>query len=183
VIRQLALGAVALLLLGRAFLFGLVHVGTASMLPAVQPGGTHFYWKLGSPSPGRVVVLRDPAEPEFLHVKRVVAGPGQTVVLKSGRLYVEGARIGRDLLRERHWRSTDCLPRKSEALEESLGENTWEVLGGGDHDPAVVADDAWWVLGDNRGNSSDSRHYGSVPGEWIVGVLGWGWGSRDRCST
>ncbi len=182
-IRSVGLAAIALLLLGRAFLFGLVQVGTASMMPAVQPGETHFYWKLGRPAPGRIVVLRDPAEPEFLHVKRIVAGPGQAVALKSGRLYVEGVRVGQDLLQESNWWSTDCQPRKSELLEETLGATTWEVLGGGDHDPATVEDSAWWVLGDNRGNSSDSRHYGSVPGEWIVGVLGWGWGSRNRCST
>jgi signal peptidase I len=183
VIRNAGLAAIALLLLGRAFLFGLVHVGTASMLPAVQPGETHFYWKLGTPAPGRIVVFRDPAEPEFLHVKRIVAGPGQAVALKSGRLYVEGVRVGRDLLQEKSWWSTDCQPRKSEGLQETLGEMTWEVLGGGDHDPAVVAEGTWWVLGDNRGNSSDSRHFGSVPGEWIEGVLGWGWGSRNRCGT
>jgi len=151
------------------------------MAPAVGSGDTWVYLKTGTPQVGEVVVLRLPDEPGLLHVKRIVASPGQEVQLADGRLYVDGQRVGKDLAERTQWRDTDCVLRESSTLREEIDGRRWEVFSGGDHEPELVGPGQYWLLGDNRGGSSDSRHWGAVDARFIVGKLWLRLASRDRC--
>ncbi|MEE2750263.1 MAG: signal peptidase I [Myxococcota bacterium] len=175
------MAGLAALLIVRAFFIGLVSVGTSSMAPTVRAGEVWAYLKGDSPEVGDVVVVRLPDEPEVLHVKRVVASEGQEVELSEGRLYVNGQRIGKDELERTRWRDTDCVVQESHTLRETLNARDWEIFSGGTHGRTVVGAGGFWLLGDNRGASSDSRHWGAINGDWIVGTLRWRLASPDRC--
>ena len=156
-------------------------VGTSSMAPSVRAGEVWAYLKGGLPELGDVVVLRLPDEPELLHVKRIVAVGGQEVELVEGRLYVDGERIGKDLVERTKWRDTDCVLQETSTLQEALNGADWRIFAGGQHGRQLVRQGHFWLLGDNRGASSDSRHWGAVDADWIVGTLRWRLTSPDRC--
>lgn len=75
-------------------------------------------------------------------VKRVVAEPGQSIEIRDGRVVIDGREIDE--------------PYLSQPTDGAVG-------------PLVLGPDEYYVLGDNRGNSGDSRLYGPLPGEDIVG--------------
>jgi signal peptidase I len=87
------------------------------------------------------LLLRQPEVEEF--IKRVIALPGETVEAHDGAVYVNGRRL----------------------VEPYLPENTPI----GDFDPVTVPPDHLWVMGDNRTNSSDSRVFGPIEIDTIVG--------------
>jgi signal peptidase I len=93
------------------------------------------------PRRGDIVVI-DMSEQSEMLIKRVVGLPGETVEVRRGRVFVEG-----------------------EELDEP-----WTVnQGGGNYGPHVIPPLYVFVLGDNRGASNDSRSFGPVPIEHIVG--------------
>jgi signal peptidase I len=138
---------------------------------------------------GDVVVFRHPSRPHELYVKRVVGLPGETVEIYGTRVYVDGRELP----------ETRALARETapEGPIEVVGEPrvaegaTWTVyyshlrdLGDGDELSALVSTDRgtvavgrpftvppgqYFCLGDNRDNSEDSRFWGPVPRENVVG--------------
>ena len=95
-----------------------------------------------------VVVIRDPTDQDF-SVKRIVAKDGDTVSFKSGAVYVNGKKLREPYL----GRNTGTFPVKR-------------------HEQTIrCRKDEFVVLGDNRQNSLDSRYYGVVPRQNILGML------------
>ncbi len=93
------------------------------------------------PRRGDIVVIQLPAQADML-IKRVVGLPGETIEVRGGEVYIEG----------------ECL------------DEPWAVnLGGGNYSPHTIPPLHVFVLGDNRGASNDSRSFGPVPIEHIVG--------------
>jgi signal peptidase I len=88
----------------------------------------------------------EPSEQNF--VKRVVAGPGDEFYIEDGHSVVNGEAAEEDFIR---------------------------ACGGGQScnltDPVTIPDDEYFMLGDNRGASDDSRFWGPVPKDWIVGKV------------
>jgi signal peptidase I len=101
---------------------------------------------LGRPARrGDVVVLYYPNEPSTRYVKRVIGVPGDTVRIDGGRVYVNGEPIAEPYLSPRYTR-----------LAEPMRETR-------------VREHHYFVMGDNRDNSSDSRAWGLVPERYIIG--------------
>lgn len=129
-----------------------VQVIGTSMVPTLQP--TDFYllnkWVYYFREPERfdVVVLRDPTDQDFA-VKRVIAYGGETVSFKLDGVYVNGKRLSEPYLA----RGVHTYPAKRNEQTIRCGENEFIVLG------------------DNRENSLDSRVYGVVPRQNILGML------------
>jgi len=93
------------------------------------------------PQRGDIVVIDLPNQADML-IKRVIGLPGETIEVRGGEVYIE-----------------------SEQLEES-----WEVnRGGGNYGPKTIPPLQVFVMGDNRGASNDSRNFGPVRIEYIVG--------------
>lgn len=135
------------------FLLQTVSVVGVSMSPTLQDSQRYllnrWIYHFRDPQRAEVVVLRDPLDHGF-SVKRVVAGPGATVYLKKGTLYVDGA-----VLEEPY------LPKHTPTFTaEAASEQLFRC-----------GRDQYFVLGDNRQNSVDSRVYGPVSRQDILGLV------------
>jgi signal peptidase I len=103
-------------------------------------------YELGEPRPGDIVMLYYPLNPEKMFVKRVIAREGDTVRIVDGRVYVNDIPLHDDYV-PAEFRSHD------------------------DWGPQVIQQGYYFVMGDHRNNSSDSRHWGPVPKKYIVGKV------------
>jgi signal peptidase I len=135
------------------FMFQSVVVDGDSMKPTLHNADRYvlnrveYYFR--TPKSEDIVVLRDP-EVGGLAVKRIIAVQGEKVELAGGGVYVNGVR-----LREPY------LPRGTRTFSLKVR----------DHEQFVCGQDEYFVLGDNRNNSADSRVYGVVPRKNILGVV------------
>lgn len=122
------------------------------------PGVDSYVLPLADPHPGDVVVLASP-ESGITLLKRVVAGPGDTVVVRSGHVELNGAEA-----RVVHEAAGDF---------ENLGKVHHPLRidadGGPDFGPVTVPAGSYLVMGDNRGNSHDGRVFGFVARDAIRG--------------
>ena len=135
------------------FILQTVQVVGVSMAPTLSDSQKYllnkwvYYFR--SPKPCDVVVLRDPVDQSFA-VKRVIATEGDRVLIRNGKVYVNGHKLDEPYLLP----GTPTFPYLTRA-EESV------MLGKGEY----------FVLGDNRKNSADSRTYGPVPRRSILGLI------------
>ncbi|MBX3293345.1 MAG: signal peptidase I [Acidobacteria bacterium] len=153
-LRDIFLIIVVFILLGVFFIQPVVVEGT-SMLPQLQDGerllvNKLVYYKLQSVSWGHIergdiVVFWFPNDPDKSYVKRVIGLPGETVELRNGKVYVDGRELTENYLDSDYNTTTPNAPAK------------------------LVEDHHFYVMGDNRDNSSDSRYWGLVPEKYIYG--------------
>jgi signal peptidase I len=105
---------------------------------------------------GDVVVFKYPEEPDRDFIKRVIGLPGETVELRKKRVYINGKPLDEPYV---HF----LVPPSSHA-QEVAASDVREQFG-----PVTVPENAYFVMGDNRDNSQDSRYWGYLPRENIKG--------------
>ena len=132
------------------FGFQVARVDGLSMAPTLEDHDrlivNKLVYELGDPRPGDIVMLYYPLNPEKMFVKRVIAREGDTVRIVDGRVYVNDVPLHDDYV-PAEFRSHD------------------------DWGPQVIQQGYYFVMGDHRNNSSDSRHWGFVPKKYIVGKV------------
>ena len=132
------------------FGFQVARVDGLSMAPTLEDHDrlivNKLVYELGDPRPGDIVMLYYPLNPDKLFVKRVIAQEGDIVRIVDGRVYVND------------------LPLHDEYVAD-------EYRSHDDSGPTVVQQGYYFVMGDHRNNSSDSRHWGQVPKKYIVGKV------------
>jgi signal peptidase I len=155
-IRDIILVLACFVLLG-VFVAQPVVVEGTSMLSEIHDGerlivNKLIYYKIqryswGHLERGDIVVFWYPKNPEKSYVKRIIGLPGETVEMKNGVVYINGEEMHEDYLDQEHNQtSMDFSPKK-------------------------VEDHYYFVMGDNRDNSSDSRLWGTVPEKYIYGKV------------
>jgi signal peptidase I len=106
---------------------------------------------------GDIVVFKYPEDPERDFIKRVIGLPGDIVELRDRRVYINGKPVDEPYA---HY-----LPRPADAsLHEATSEDVREVYG-----PVAVPADGYFMMGDNRDNSQDSRYWGFLPRDYVKG--------------
>ena len=185
--RYLVAGVLALSALGlsavamKACWVGAFRIPAGSMIPALQVGDHMFADKTKHPRRGDPTVFIYPREPSKDYIKRVVAVGGDTVEVRDNQLFVNDKPVPRVhvdqtceyddyFADDRRWDRRAC-----DAWDETLDGRTYRVVfdrDGGLHSaPRVtVPADSYYVLGDNRDNSHDSRYWGFVPQKLIKGI-------------
>jgi len=132
------------------FGFQVARVEGQSMAPTLEDQDrlivNKLVYRIGEPRRGDIVMLYYPLNPDKSFVKRVIAEEGDTVRIVDGRVYVNDQPLRDDYV-PNEFRSHDDLP------------------------PQVIQQGYYFVMGDHRNNSSDSRHWGSVPKKYIVGKV------------
>ncbi|HHW08004.1 MAG TPA: signal peptidase I [Clostridia bacterium] len=139
--------AVILALVIRTFLFQPFYIPSGSMEPTLQVGDKIIVNKLTSrfkdPERGQIVVFKFPYDPSQDFVKRIIGLPGETVEIRDSRVFINGQAL-----------AEDYLP---------------EGLVYPDFPPVTVPANSYFVLGDNRNNSQDSRVWGPLPRDLLIG--------------
>ena len=140
-----AVALVALLVVVKVFVAEPFRIPSASMEPTLRPGDQALVDKLGGRSPrfGELIAFHAPRSGEIL-LKRVVGVAGDTVGLEDGVLVVDGRPI----------REPYADPKTLDSV----------YFG-----PVKVRPGTVFVMGDNRANSEDSRDFGAVPTDRIIG--------------
>ncbi len=100
----------------------------------------------GSVQRGDVVILRYPLDPSLDYIKRVIGLPGDEVVIQRGQVYINGEHL-------------------DEPYVAAAAIDPWSSM------HTVVRPGHYFVLGDNRRRSSDSREFGQVPAEYLRGKV------------
>ncbi|MCP5155178.1 MAG: signal peptidase I [Ectothiorhodospiraceae bacterium] len=129
--------------------------------------------ELGAPERGDVVVFRSPEDPSVPFIKRVVGLPGDEIAYYRKTLYVNGAAVEQRPVGEYTASGSASGMNGATLLREVLGAHPHDILVQPGMPSAegkmVVPEGNYFVMGDNRDNSRDSRYWGTVPDELLIG--------------
>lgn len=183
----------------RSFIVEPFRIPSESMLPTLHNGDFILVNKFaygiklpvlnseviatGDPQRGDVFVFRYPEDPSKDYIKRVIGLPGDTVGYFNKIIYINGEAIAQQV-KQKDIDLTGIVPAKSILLTEKLAGAHHDILINPDRYPeeveVIIPEGAYFAMGDNRDNSSDSRVWGTVPEENVVGKavfiwMSWSW--------
>lgn len=136
------------------FGFQVARVEGLSMAPTLADQDrlivNKLLYRLAEPRRSDIVMLYYPVDPDKSFVKRIIGEEGDTVRIDNGRVFVNDVPV-RD----------EYVPPDFRSYE--------------DYGPQIVPEGYYFVMGDHRNNSSDSRHWGMVPKRYIIGKVQLRW--------
>jgi signal peptidase I len=155
----LAVVAIAVALLIQAFLVKPYRIPSESMENTLLIGDRvlvdRISWRFSDPKRGDIVVFHPPFSGPVL-IKRIIGMPGDTVSLKDHAVYINGQKLS-----EPYVRTIRGQPVPSDPFDNGL---PWSL-----QSPYKVPAGDYFVMGDNRTDSGDSREFGPVPRAQLVG--------------
>ncbi len=180
-----------IVLLFRSFLFEPFKIPSGSMIPTLLVGDFIVVNKyayglrlpvvhkkivpISDPRRGDVVVFRYPVDPRVNFIKRLVGLPGDTISYRDKRLFINGEEVSAQ--QQGHFGGADvkCSTPRPDAMRmtEQLGDVSHDILlhggSGSRNGQWVVPEGHYFMMGDNRDRSNDSREWGFVPEENLMG--------------
>jgi len=127
------------------------------------------------PERGDIVVFKKPPENKTDYIKRIIGLPGDTVQIKNGRLYINNQIVPREDQGQEYWDTEagrQLYTRYIETLPNGVVHDIYELTDNNiydETDPIVIPENYFFMMGDNRDNSLDSRYFGLVPAENLEG--------------
>jgi signal peptidase I len=155
-LRELAEVVVLAVILyfGISFAVQTVHVEGLSMFATLDDNdyliANKIDYRLHAPQRGDIIILRPPTDNSKDFIKRVIALPGERLLIRDGHVYINGHKL-----------DEPYLP------EEWVTLNNWTGTGG--PDGTIVPPNEYFVMGDNRNRSQDSRSFGFIGRDRIDG--------------
>lgn len=151
-----------------------------------KPFGNGFLLMWGKPQRGDIVVFRYPPNPEVFYIKRLIGLPGDTVVVKNGRITVNGQPWSLDEKDVSRPKEDSADMREFLYYEEDSGQEKHIVRfvtsfsSEAEGTTYTVPEKSYFMMGDNRDQSSDSRVWGFVPEANLVGRAAMIWLSCEN---
>ena len=125
-------------------------IPSKSMMPAIEAGDyvicNQLYYRYNNPERGDLIIFKCPQDETLDYIKRVVAGPGDTIEIRGNDVFINGSNI-----------------EEPYAIY-TQGNGYMHYFG-----PVTIGEGEYFVMGDNRNNSEDSRVWGSVKRDKIQG--------------
>lgn len=126
------------------------------------PFTKQWLWRWSEPQRGDIVVFRYPVDTNTFYVKRVIGLPGETIRIEGKKIFINDKEL-----------------QYKELSENNFLEENWDIqfdsIGLRQDKTYVVSDKSYFVLGDNRDSSLDSRYWGMLPEELLVGRVDFIW--------
>jgi signal peptidase I len=158
--------SLAIILPVRYYLIQPFYVKGASMVPNFHDQEylivDEISYRFKAPERGQVIVFRYPRNPQEYFIKRIIALPGEEVQIKDGKVLIFNTLNPDGLVLNEKYLPTDLF------TEDNNGEKI------------KVEANEYFVLGDNRSNSKDSRSFGPVDKSFVIGkILFRGWPIKE----
>ncbi|MEW6095921.1 MAG: signal peptidase I [bacterium] len=166
-IFEVIIPALILALIIRTFVIQAFKIPSESMVPTLQVGDHLFVLKFAyglpipftdkkifewnSPKHGDIIVFRYPEDPKRDFIKRVIGLPGEKILIKHKQVYINGKLLDESYKIHTDISSTEQYPR-----------DNWEKA-------LIVPHNTYFMMGDNRDSSHDSRFWGPLPKNLIKG--------------
>jgi signal peptidase I len=148
--------AVGIVLFIRMFIFQPFMVSGESMYPTFSNADylivDEVTYRTRDPKRGDVIVFRYPENPKRFFIKRIIGLPGETIIFENNAVYIQFSD------------TTDRVKLFEPYIDQITIPGTSRQV--------TVSADNYFVMGDNRGFSSDSRAWGELPEENIIGIAG-----------
>jgi len=184
----------------RSFLVEPFKIPSGSMMPTLLVGdfilvNKHTYglrvpilnntfFEMNHPQRGEVMVFRFPQDPSMDYIKRVVGLPGDRIEYREKRLIINGTPLDISVDGDYEYVAPGLNRIAATRIEETLGEHQHDILLVNDAATmdieVIVPPGHYFVMGDNRDNSNDSRFWGFVPENNIVGKAFMIWWNFDN---
>jgi signal peptidase I len=174
----------------RSFLLQPYLVPTGSLEPTINPGDfiavTQYSYgvrvpvigdtviDIAKPQRGEIALFRWPENKDLLFIKRVIGVPGDHVVYRNKTLYINGREAKQDLLANDYkLENSGNMIKITKKQEDLLGYKhvmqEYTNIASSDNIDIIIPDGNYFMMGDNRDNSNDSRSWGLVPDRNLVG--------------
>jgi signal peptidase I len=165
------------------FFLHLIKVPTGAMQNTILPGDRIAATRMvGEIKRGDIIIFKFPVDTRVQYVKRVIGLPGEQIEFRDRKVYIDGNELPEKRVSVKPQLADESKPLKEISTE---GEGSYRVFyqredddlttdavppvpfGGGS--PYQIPDRHYFVLGDNRDNSEDSRYWGTVPRDLVTG--------------
>ncbi|HAV39543.1 MAG: signal peptidase I [Aquificota bacterium] len=160
----------------RTFLVQAYNIPSGSMKPTLLVGDfilvNKLVYKLSEPQRGDIVVFKWPVNPQIDFIKRIIGMPGDTIEVKGEKVFINGKEVPLRFISKIQEDGTDKLIYEEilpNGVRHKIALYEYPFIPRKDAYYAKIPEGYYFVMGDNRDNSEDSRYWGLLPRENIVG--------------
>uniref|UniRef100_A0A7C2ZK39 Signal peptidase I n=1 Tax=Hydrogenobacter sp. TaxID=2152829 RepID=A0A7C2ZK39_9AQUI len=160
----------------RTFLVQAYNIPSGSMKPTLLVGDfilvNKLVYKLSEPQRGDIVVFKWPVNPNIDFIKRIIGMPGDTIEVKGEKVFINGKEVPLRFISKIQEDGTDKLIYEEilpNGVRHKIALYEYPFIPRKDAYYAKIPEGYYFVMGDNRDNSEDSRYWGLLPRENIVG--------------
>ncbi|MFH0926275.1 MAG: signal peptidase I [bacterium] len=161
---EIFLIAIVLALIIRTFIVQAFKIPSGSMIPTLQIGDhilvNKFIFKFKKPNRKEIVVFKYPLDKKRDFIKRVIGLPGETIELKDRVVYIN-----------------------NEPINEPYAMYSSSSIDSSNFTPITVPDNSYFMMGDNRDSSMDSRYWGVLEDKLLIGkafIIYWSWNREAK---